>query len=209
MNKKEIVKKIEEAKKISKKRKFRQSFEICINFKNVDMSSTDKLNIHVKLPKGRGKDVEIGVFADGDLNLKAKKLSKYVLSRAEIEDYTKDRRKMKKFANSCYAFISQPDLMQIVGKSWGIVLAPRGKMPYIIPPNVDLKGFIEDIKNTVRIRSKKNPTVHVPVGTEDMKSEDLAENILAVINSIEKRIPIEKISSIYCKTTMGPAVKIK
>lgn len=209
MNRKEIAKKIEEAKEKSKNRKFKQSVEICVNFKDMDMESSEyKLNLNVLLPKGRGKDIDVGIFADGDMNIRAKKLSRYVLSRAEIDEYSKNKRKMRKFANSCYAFIAQPELMPVIGKSWGIVLGPRGKMPQPAPANVDLNGIINKLKNTVRLRSKKNPTIQVPVGTEDMNPDDLSDNIIAVMDAIERQIPKEKIMSVYFKTTMGPAIKL-
>jgi len=205
----EIAKKVKEAKEKSPSRKFTQSIELGINFKNINLESPEyKLNLMIYLPKGRGKDVEIGVFADGDMNLRAKKISKHVLNRNEIESYSKDRRKMRKFANACYAFIAQPELMSLIGKSWGIILGPRGKMPQPVPSNADLEPVIKRLKNSVRIRSKKNPTVHVPVGSEDMKDEDIAENILAVLSAIEKKIAKENIRSTYVKTTMGPAVRL-
>jgi len=209
MNDKKITQAIKEAKEKSKKREFKQSIEIGINLKDVNLDAADKINTSIRLPKGRGKEIQVGVFADGDINLQAKKQSKHVLNKQEIEEYAKNRRKMKKYANQCYSFLAQPDLMPLIGKKWGIVLGPRNKMPQIIPPNADVKELILNQKNTVKIKTKKNPTIHVPVGTEDMKEEDLVENIKAVLTTIERTISTEKIADLYCKTTMGPAVKIK
>lgn len=209
MNTKDLVKKIGEAISKSKNRKFKQGVEICMNFKEINMENPEyKLNLNVLLPKGRGRDNDIGIFADGDMNIRAKKLSRYVLSRTEIEEYSKDKRKMRKFANSCYAFIAQPELMPIIGKGWGIVLGPRGKMPQPVPANVDLNGVIDKLKDTVKIRSKKNPTIQVPVGTEDMDPDDLAGNISVVMDAVERQIPKENIKSVYFKTTMGPSIKL-
>lgn len=209
MDKKEITKKIEEVIGKTEKRKFKQSVEVIINFKDIEIESPEnKLNLNVVLPKGRGKDINIGIFADGDMNVRAKKLSNHVLNKAELEDYAKNKRRMRKFANSCYAFIAQPDMMAQIGKSWGIVLGPRNKMPQPVPPNVDMVSVVERLKNTVRIKSKKNPTISVPVGTEDMKTEDLAENTMAVLNAIERQISDDNIRSIYFKETMGSVVKL-
>ncbi|ODS42248.1 MAG: 50S ribosomal protein L1 [Candidatus Altiarchaeales archaeon IMC4] len=209
MDTKEIQKRVEEALKGSSgKKKFKQSAELSINF-NVSMNLPEnKLNLNVVLPKGRGKDFEVGVFADGDMMLNAKKVSKHVLTKAEMEKMGKSKREMRNFSKQCYWFIAQADMMANIGKIWGVVLAPRGKMPQPAPPNVDVKPIIERLKKTVRVRSKKNPTVQVPVGTEDMPPSDIADNILAVINSIERQIHEDKIASVYFKTTMGPSVKL-
>jgi len=209
MEKREIIKRVKEISEKEKKRKFKQSAEISINFKDIDMEGAEnKLNLSVLLPKGRGKKVNIGIFADGDMNVRAKKLSKFVLNKKDLEEYSKKRRKMRKFADFCYWFIAQPDLMPAIGKSWGIVLGPRGKMPQPVPATADLDAIIERLKNTVRIRSKKNPTVNIPVGTEDMDPKDLAENILAVMNGIERQISPDKINSVYLKTTMSHAIRL-
>lgn len=209
MNKKDISQKIEEAKAKSSQRKFKQSIELSMNFKEIDLESTEyKLNLNIVLPKGRGKDVKIGIFADGDMNVRAKKVSDYVLSKAEVEEYSRNKRRMRKFSTDCYSFIAQPDMMPLIGKTWGVVLGPRGKMPQPVPDSADLNTVMNRVKNTVRIRSKKNPTIQVPVGVEDMSADDLADNVSVVLDAVERIIPKEKIQSAYLKTTMGETIKL-
>jgi large subunit ribosomal protein L1 len=209
MNKKDISKIIEEAKSKSTQRKFKQSVELSMNFKEVDLESTEyKLNLNILLPKGRGKDVDIGIFADGDMNVRAKKVSSFVLNKAEVEEYSRNKRRMRKYSTDCYSFIAQPDMMPLIGKTWGVVLGPRGKMPQPVPDSADLNNVINRIKNTVRIRSKKNPTIQVPVGVEDMSADDLADNVSVVLDAVERIIPKEKIQSAYLKTTMGQVIKL-
>lgn len=191
------------------KKKFKQSIELGLGFAGINIQdSTYKLNTTVHLPKGRGKEVEVGVFADGDMNVNAQKHSKHVLNKDEIEAYGKSKAKMRKHARDCYSFIAQPDLLPNIGKTWGVVLGTRGKMPQPVPPNADLSQVIPRMKNTVRLKTKKNPSIHVPVGTEDMSAKDILENIKAVLDEIEKKIPKEHIQTAYVKTTMGQAVRL-
>lgn len=209
MDKNSLKEKIAEALSKSSERKFKQSLELIFNFGSLNMEQAEnKLNINVHLPGGRGRDVEIGVFADGDMNLRAKKLSKHVLNKAELEQCARSKRKMRVLASQCYGFIAQPELMTHVGKNWGAMLAPRGKMPQPVPSNADLEQVIARVKNTVRIKSKKLPTVQAPIGTADMPLEDLSENAMAVYDNITKKIAKENISSVYLKTTMGKPVKV-
>jgi len=77
-----------------------------------------------------------------------------------------------------------------------------------VPPNANLEIITKNLKNTVRVKTKKLPTVQAPVGAEGMDASDIAENILAVYNAIERVIQRENINSLYVKTTMGEAVRI-
>jgi len=209
MDKKEVAEAIKKAIEDTPKRKFSQSIEMCVNFTGINMEdSRYKLNTTIFLPKGRGREIEVGIFAEGDMYVRAKKISKYVLNKNELEEMAKNRRKMRSYANKCYGFIAQPDLMPLIGKSWGVVLGPRNKMPQPVPPNSDLKPVTDRMKNTVRLRTKKFPTLHVPVGNEKMSPEDLAENVLAVYTGIERQIPEDNIKSIYVKATMGKSMKV-
>jgi large subunit ribosomal protein L1 len=99
-------------------------------------------------------------------------------------------------------------MMALVGKNWGIVLGPRGKMPVPLPPNANVADFLSRAKNTIRVKTKKHPIVHAPIGTDDMSSPDLAENLQAVYTAVERVIPHDNISSVYLKMTMGEAVKL-
>jgi len=209
MEKNSLQEKIAEALSQASERKFTQSVELVLNFKGVNVEQPDsKINMSVYLPKGRGKDVKIGVFADGDMNLQAKKLSSHVLSKQELEQHAKSKRKMRVFATQCYGFLAQAELMSFVGKNWGAVLAPRGKMPQPVPGNAELAPVMLRIKNTVRVKSKKLPTVQAPIGVAAMTPADLAENGMAVYDNISKKIAKENIASIYVKTTMGKPVKV-
>jgi len=204
----EFKPKIEEALSKKGERKFKQTVEVVFNFQGVEIEGAHKLNLNVLLPKGRGKDVEIGVFGDGDFNVKGKTVSKHVLTKAETEAESGNKRKMRVYAGQCYGFIAQADMMGLIGKSWGIVLGPRGKMPQPIPQNANVEDAVKRAKNIVRIKSKKLPMVQVPVGVDDMSAADLSENVLAVYTAVERVIPRENIKSLYAKTTMGGAVRI-
>ena len=204
----EFTPKIEEALSKKTERKFKQTVEVMFNFQGVEIEGAHKLNLNVNLPKGRGKEVEIGVFGDGDMNVRAKKASKHVLSKAELEEYAANKRKMRVYAGQCYGFLAQADMMGQIGKSWGIVLGPRGKMPQPVPGNAPVEELIKRAKNTVRIKTKKLPMIQIPVGSEDMPAADIAENVLAVYTAVERVIPKDNIKSLFVKTTMGEAVRI-
>jgi len=207
-----LVKAVEEARKASKKRNFTQSFDLAINLRDIDMSKPEnRLSEEVVLPKGRGKPVKVAVIAGDELALAAKEHADMVITKEELEELAKDKRKAKKIANDIDFFIAQAELMPLIGRFLGPVLGPRGKMPKPVPPNAPIAAIVERLRRTVRLRTKDKPVIHVPVGSEDMSDEDIAQNIEAVLTHLERKLEkgLGNIKSVYLKTTMGPSVKVE
>ncbi len=207
-----ILTAVKEAIEKSKERKFLESVDLAINLKDVDLSiPKNRINEEVILPHGRGKEVKIGVFASGETALKAKNCADLVIAPEEIEKLAEDKRKARKIANQYDFFLAEAPLMGKIGKSLGIILGPRGKMPKPLPPGADPCPLVERLKKTVRMRSRDKRTFHVAVGTKNMDPEEIAENIEEVIKRLETKLErgLQNIDSVYVKTTMGPAVKIK
>lgn len=207
-----ISKTIEEIKKQSPERKFRESIELAINLKDLDLSDPkNRVNEEIVLPKGRGKDISVAVFGTSELKEKAKKATKAVYGPEDINKFLEDKREFKKLVEKIDFFIAESTLMASIGKSLGQILGPRGKIPKPIPPGQDPVAMISSLGKTVRARSRDKRTFHVPVGTRDMKDEDLEENINAVLRRLVTKLEkgYGNIESIFVKTTMGKAVKLE
>jgi len=208
---KKIVDAVKEALENSKERQFKETMEIAINLKGVDLSiPKNRIDLEVALPKGRGKNIKVGVFASGELAIKSKDVADVVIAPEQIDELAEDKKKAKKLADEHDFFIAEAPLMPVIGKKLGVVLAPRGKMPKPVPPMADPKPIISNLKNMVRARTKKSRTFHVPVGVRDMKPDDIAENIGVVLKRVEEKLGLGKmnIGSVYVKTTMGKAVRM-
>ncbi|MEK6976982.1 MAG: 50S ribosomal protein L1, partial [Candidatus Hydrothermarchaeota archaeon] len=171
----------------------------------------NRINEELVLPNGRGKEVKVGVIADGELALQAKKVADTVIMREDLEELAKDKKAAKKLANGHDFFVAQSDMMSMIGKTLGPVLGPRGKMPKPVPSNVQIAPVVERLKKTVRIRTKEKPTIHIVVGMEDMEEKQLAENIETVLKFIERKLErgMENVRSVYIKTTMGPGARLE
>ncbi len=211
MAEKKTIKVVQEALESAKERKFSESVDLAVNLKDIDLSiPKNRVDDEILLPKGRGKPVKIAVFGSGELALKAKTAADLVISPEELDDLADDKKTAKKLANEHSFFIAEAPLMPVIGKKLGVVLGPRGKMPKPIPPGADPTPIINNLRNTVRVRSKDRRTFHAPVGTRDMSAEDLAENVDVVIKRVIGKLERGKmnIASAYIKTTMGESVRL-
>ena len=208
-----ILKAVESALSKSKEqgRKFKQTVDLAINLKNVDLAVTkNRVEEEIPLPHGRGKAVKVGIFASGDLATKARQHADVVITPDQIGELAGDKKKFKKLVNNTHFFLAEAPLMPTIGKTLGTVLGPRGKMPKPVPPTVDPKGIIDNIRRTIYLRSKDRRTFHTVVGTEDLSPQQLAENVELVVKRLEAKLEQGRnnIQSIYVKTTMGSAEKV-
>ena len=204
----ELVKKALEG---AKERKFKESVDLAINIKGIDLSQPkNRIEEEIMLPKGRGSDVKIGVFGSGELAEKAKGVADIVITPEQLEEFADNKREARKLVGNHNFFIAEAPLMPVIGKRLGAVLGPRGKMPKPIPPGADPAGMIISLKKTIRVRSKDRKTFHTMVGTKEMSPEDLEANIRAVVTRVTSKLEQgeNNIASVYVKTTMGPAVRL-
>jgi large subunit ribosomal protein L1 len=204
----DVIKKLQTE---SKKRNFVESVELAVNLKDIDLSNPkNRIQEEIMLPKGRGRQVKVGVFGGSEMALKAKGVADIIIQPEEIEEIAKDKAKAKKFARANDFFVAEAPLMPTIGKRLGIILAPRGKMPKPIPPGSDPKVAIEKLRVSVSVRTRDKKTFHLAIGTKDMSPEDLAENLDAVLKRLTSKLERGKmnIRSAYVKTTMGPSFKV-
>ena len=208
----EVVKKVRDG---AGERKFKQSFDLCVNFKLLDVKKPEgKVKKDITLPHGTGKDHFIGVIADTLIpkitELKNEKI--ILIKKAEIESLGKRKKEAKKIANKCKVFLAEAPLMPLVAKALGPILAPRGKMPKPIPPTIpNLTPMIDANMKVIHVAVKDSPVVHCSVGSETLDDQKIAENIEAVVNGISTVLPRGKdnIRDLYLKMTMSKGIKFK
>ena len=203
---------LKEAREKSKKRNFKQSVELIINLRDVDVKKPEnRIQESIELPHALDKKTGVCVFANGDLALRARRAgADLVLESADIEGLMNDKKRQREIAKSMNSFIAAAPLMPLIGRVFGPILGPRGKMPTPIPPTANIEDLIERHRRIVRIRARDQPVIHCRVGTESMSDDEIAENIQTVIRRVARRLRrgMKNIDKVYVKMTMGPPVKV-
>jgi large subunit ribosomal protein L1 len=208
-----ILAAVKEAKEKAEKRKFNQSVELVLKLKDVDMKSAEgKIQEIVELPYSPAKPNRICVVGSGELAMKAKRANAdLVIERAELEGLAGKKKDLRKIANDYDFFIAEAPLMATVGKVLGPVLGPRGKMPIPVPPSADIASLMAKHRKTVFVRVRNQPVMQCRVGSENMKEEELTENIQTVLRVMESKLKkgMKNVKLASIKTSMGPPVRIK
>jgi large subunit ribosomal protein L1 len=210
INEAELTKMIKDAKEGDKERKFKQTLEMYVILKDIDVKKGFAMNETIQLPKKLTKPTTVCVMAGGDMGLKAKSANAdRVVSGDEINTLAANKREARKFINNYDFFLADTQLMTTVGKVLGQLLGPRGKMPIPVPFNAPIESFLDRFRSSIRVKVKNSLSMSCKIGDETMDDGDLAANAHAVLNAIEKKLPSgdKNIRRVIVKTSMGKPIK--
>jgi large subunit ribosomal protein L1 len=165
------------------------------------------------MPYGWGKKVSVCAFVGHELQKQAESICDETILVDNFPKY-KDK-KLKKLAKKYDFFIAQANIMPQVATNFGRVLGPLAKMPNpkigcVLPPNGNVKAVYEKLQKTKKLMSRNNPIIQCSVGKEDMKDEEIIDNVMSVYNTLVHALPNEKhnIKNAYLKMTMSKAFMI-
>jgi len=201
---------VSESKKGQKQRKFKQTVELIMVFRDIDVKKGFAINETVQLPRKLSHPASVCVVASGDLGLKAKSANAdRVVDGTEVNKVGANKRESRKLINGYDFFLSDTSLMATVGKTLGQFMGPRGKMPTPVPFNAPIDSILERFRSSIRVRLRNSLSLACKIGDETMSDEDLVANANAVIGLVEKKLPSgdKNIKKIMIKTTMGKLVK--
>ncbi len=204
------------AKDVSKKRFFKQTYDLIINLKGLDLKKQEHhIDIFITLPHSRGKKVTVCALVGPELQEQAKEIYDAVLSPENFLKY-KEKKETKKIADKFDYFVAQSNLMPQIANVFGRALGPRNKMPNpkigaILNSVGSLRPLYEKLQQTIRVIAKSSPVIQCAIGTEDMSKENLLENAMVVYNAVLHALPNEEhnIKNTYVKLTMGKPIDCK
>ncbi len=199
----------------SKKRNFTQRIDLIVNLKNLNLKKPeDQVDFYAQLPHNTGKKRKVCALVGPELSEEAKVCDEMIQAH-EFEKYQQDKKALKSLAERMDLFVAQANIMPKVAQVFGRVLGPRGKMPNpkagcVVPPKGSLQPVYDRLQNMQRVFAKTQPLVQVPVGSEEMDDDKIAENAAYVYDQLLHHLTLEKnnIRSIYLKMTMSSPKKI-
>jgi large subunit ribosomal protein L1 len=216
MEKDNVLNAVKAAREKGKKLKFRQTFDFILNLKDLDLKNPDQqVETFVTLHYDKGKASKVCGLVGPELMDQAKDTFDRSIRVDDFAKIAKDKKALKKLANEFDFFVAQANIMAKVAASFGKVLGPRGKMPNpnagcVVPPNANLKQLNEKLLKVICMKAKTQPMIQIPIGHEEMKDEEIADNLVTAYNALIHSLPSERnnVKNISIKLTMGKPVKI-
>ncbi|MCM0082712.1 50S ribosomal protein L1 [Geomonas sp. Red32] len=188
--------------------KFDETVDVAVKL-GVDPRHADQMvRGAVVLPNGLGKEVRVLVFAKGEKEKEAREAG---------ADYVGADDLVAKIQGGWFDFdtaIATPDMMGVVGKI-GKLLGPRGLMPNpkVGTVTFDVARAVKESKSgKVEFRVEKAGIVHAPVGKVSFDVQTLRENVVALVEALQKAKPAAAkgtyMKKVSVSSTMGPGVNL-
>jgi len=188
--------------------KYDETVEVAMNL-GVDPRHADQqVRGVVNLPNGTGKSLRVAVFARGAKAEEATAAGADVVGAEELAEIVQGG--TIEFDRA----IATPDMMAVVGRL-GRVLGPRGLMP-----NPRLGTVTNDVAEAVaaakggqvQFRVERAGIVHAGVGKASFDAEQIAGNVRAFVEAINRAKPTGSkgtyLKKVALSTTMGPGIRL-
>jgi large subunit ribosomal protein L1 len=160
------------------------------------------------LPHGIGKEVRVLALTSEDKQAAAREAG---ADHVGLDDY------LDKIANGWTdidVIICSPDVMPKIGRL-GKMLGPKGLMPNPKSGTVtpDVAKAVKEVKaGKIDFRVDKTGIIHTTIGKLSFSPEQLAENALELIQTLQRLKPqttkANYFQTIYLSTTMSPSVQV-
>ena len=122
MDKKTIIKALEELKTKAKERKFVQAIDLIVNLKDINLKKPEEqVEFFVTIPKQIVKENKICAIVAHDLEEEAKKVCDKVILQEDLKSFQKDKKSAKKLAEEFDFFIAQANIMGQIAGAFGRV----------------------------------------------------------------------------------------
>lgn len=187
--------------------KFDESIEVSLKTGVDPKKSDQQIRGTVTLPHGTGKTVRVIVIAKDDQ-------AKAALAAGAEEAGVDLVKKIQDGWTDFDVLISTPEMMREVGKL-GKVLGPRGLMPTPKAGTVtsDVAKAVSEVKKgKIEFKADKGGVINLSIGKRSFVSEQLVENVMAVLAAIMRAKPVtakgQYLKSMYLSSTMGPGLKV-
>lgn len=188
--------------------KFDESIDIAVQL-GIDPRKSDQLvRGSVVLPAGTGKSVRVAVFAQGEKAEEARAAGAEIVGMEDLAE------QIKAGQMDFDVVIASPDTMRVVG-TLGQILGPRGLMPNPKVGTVtpDVVTAINNAKaGQVQYRTDKAGIIHSTIGRASFNVEQLQENLLALVDALNKARPTAAkgvyLRKVAVSSTMGGGARV-
>jgi len=195
-----------------KKRGFTETIELQVALKNYDPVKDKRFSGVVRLPIAPKQKFKVCVIGDAKHIEEAKAKGIDAMSQDDLKKLKKDKKLVKKLANSYSAFLASSTLIRLIPRLVGPGLNKAGKFPSVLNAGDDILEKVEQQKASIKfqLKSKKALCLGVAVANVGMSHDDVQANVTLAVNFLVSLLSKnwQQVKRLYVKSTMGPSHRI-
>jgi len=197
---------------LAKKRNFTETIELQVALKNYDAGKDKRFAGVVRLPIAPKNKFTVCIIGDAKDVERAKVAGIPSMTQDDLKKLKKDKKLVKKLANSYDAFLASASLIRMIPRIAGPGFNKAGKFPSLLGPNEDITEKVAAQKASIKfqLKAKKALCLGVPVANVGMSSADVQANTTLAVNFMVSLLSKnwQQVKRLYVKSTMGPAHRI-
>lgn len=195
-----------------KKRGFVETIELQVALKNYDANKEKKLAGTIRLPVAPKLKYRVAIIGDAKHLEDAKNAGVPAISQDDLKKLKKDKKLVKKMADSYDAFLASSSLIRMIPRLVGPGLNKAGKFPSVLGANDNIPEKVAAQKASVKfqLKSKKALCLGVAVANVSMTSAEIQTNVTLAVNFLVSLLSKnwQQVKRLYVKSTMGPYHRI-
>jgi len=197
-----------------KKRKFVETIELQVALKNYDPNKDKRFSGTLRLPIAprQANKYKVCIIGDAKHLEEAKQANVPAMSQDDLKKLKKDKKLVKKLANSYDAFLASSSLIRMIPRLVGPGLNKAGKFPSVLGSNDSINEKVEQQKASIKfqLKSKKTLCLGVPVAHVNMTHDDIMSNTTLAVNFLVSLLTKnwQQVKRLYVKSTMGPSHRV-
>ena len=198
--KEKLLQELHKIRTNTKKRNFTQTLELQIKLKDHNNIIVQNVILPYKI---RLKSINICFFTNYKHAQEANELGIMSIHEDNLNNLKNDKILLKNLISTYDVFFCSDTIIRKLPRLIGPDLYKKGKYPEVVHTDDNIQNKINIEERKVRWKFKSNNTQNIAVGNESLTDQQLMENILCALYSLQ-----DKIETAYVKYTMGPSVKI-
>merc|ERR1712025_1328139 len=159
----------------------------------------------VKLPHVPRPRMKVCILGDAVHCEAAQRASVPYKSVEDLKKLNKNKKLVKKLAQSFDAFLASQVLIPQIPRLLGPGLNKAGKFPTLVTHTDNLENKVKDIRSNVKFQLKKVLCMGVAIGNVGMSPDELRQNSLMAINFLVSLLKKNwnNVKRLHIKSTMG------
>ncbi len=193
-----------------KQRKFTETVELQIGLKDYDTQRDKRFAGTVKLPNVPRPRMKVCVIGDVAHCEQAEKLGLEFRTLDDLKKLNKNKKLVKKLADSFDAFLASQTLITQIPRVLGPGLNKAGKFPTAITATDSIAAKVSELQSQVKFQLKKVLCMGVAIGHVNMNADELRANSLMAINFLVSLLKKNwyNVKTLHMKSTMGKVQRI-